>query len=79
MTGSPPIEWRLHLKSSPELVFDHWATDQGRESFWAERSAGTERGFQLEFINGEALEVDIVEASRPQRFTFRYFRGSTVT
>ena len=79
MNGSPPIEWRVHLKSPPELAFDFWATDQGRESFWAERSAGTERGFQLEFINAEAVEVDVLEAVRRRRLVFRYFGGSTVT
>ncbi len=79
MDPLPPIEWRLHLNSAPKAVFDCWATDQGRERFWAERSSASASGFTLQFINGQSLEVEVVESRPPERFAFRYFGGSTVT
>lgn len=75
----PPIEWRLHLKSSPHKLFEYWATDEGRARFWCEQSVTTERGFTLHFVNGHSLEVELTEAVRAERLVFRYFGGSTVT
>ena len=75
----PPIEWRVHLSAPRERAFELWTTDKGRERFWAERSAARDGGFELTFINGEALFVEIVEALAPERFVFRYFGGSSVT
>ena len=79
MERLPPIEWRVHLKSPPEDAFAAWTTDKGRESFWAEESLGNERGFQLRFINGASLDVEVLEATAPSRLAFRYFGGSVVT
>ncbi len=77
MTG-PDIDWRIRFASSPETVWRAWTTDEGRERFWAERSLGDESGFDLDFVNGESLRVDLVEARPPERLVFRYFGGSTV-
>jgi hypothetical protein len=74
-----PIEWRLHLRSSRQAAFAMWASDAGRERFWAERSEATAAGFRLHFINGEALDADLVESVASARFVFRYFGGSTVS
>jgi uncharacterized protein YndB with AHSA1/START domain len=73
------IEWRLHLHSPPEAIFDFWATNKGREQFWAERSRESPAGFTLEFVNGQTIDVELVESRRPEHFAFRYFSGSTVT
>lgn len=78
MTGSA-IDWRVHFASAPEAVWRAWTTDEGRERFWAERSHEAEGGFDLAFVNGERLHVDLVEARAPERLVFRYFGGSTVT
>ncbi len=51
----------------------------GRERFWAEESQSAEGGFDLTFVNGERLHVELVEARAPERLIFRYFGGSTVT
>ena len=75
----PPIEWRAHLSSPRERVFGVWTTDAGRELFWAQRSLTRHGGFELAFVNGQTLFVEIVEALAPERFVFRYFGGSTVT
>ena len=79
MAAQPPIEWRLHLRSSPEAAFTMWTSDAGRERFWAERSEATAAGFRLDFINGQALDVEVVESVSPTRLAFRYFGGSLVT
>ena len=75
----PPIEWRVHLSSSPEAAFDLWTTDSGRARFWAAQSRASGTGFELRFANGQAIEVETVEAARPSLFAFRYFGGSLVT
>ena len=79
MTGSPAIDWRVHFASSAETVWRAWTTDEGRERFWAEASRASEGGFDLRFVNGESLQVEVVEAIPPERLVFRYFGGSTVT
>lgn len=78
MTG-PAIDWRVHFAASPEAVWKAWTTDSGRALFWAETSTAGGGGFDLSFLNGEALRVEIVEARPPERLAFRYFGGSTVT
>jgi uncharacterized protein YndB with AHSA1/START domain len=78
MTG-PAIDWRVRFAASPEAVWQAWTTDGGRERFWAETSRAGEGGFELCFLNGQALRVAIVEARAPERLVFRYFGGSTVT
>ncbi len=78
MTG-PAIDWRVHFAAPPASVWRAWTTDEGRERFWAERSRGDEGGFDLGFVNGERLRVEVVEARPPERLVFRYFGGSTVT
>jgi uncharacterized protein YndB with AHSA1/START domain len=75
----PPIDWRIHFRSSPETVWEAWTTDAGRERFWAKRSIAAENGFSLQFIKGETLSVRIHEATMASRFVFVYFGGSRVT
>ncbi len=75
----PPIEWRLHLRSSPLEAFAIWTSDGGRARFWAERSEASPAGFRLQFINGETLDVEVLETVAHERFVFRYFGGSTVS
>ncbi len=72
-------DWRVRFASPPEAVWQAWTTDAGRERFWAETSSGDDAGFELSFLNGEALRVEVVEARAPGLLVFRYFGGSTVT
>lgn len=78
MSG-PAIDWRVHFRSPAESVWRGWTSDEGRERFWAERSLGDESGFDLAFVNGERLRVELVEARAPELLAFRYFGGSVVT
>ncbi len=77
--SAPAIDWRVHFAGSPETVWQAWTTDAGRGRFWAETSRIAEGGFDLTFLNGDALRVEIVEARAPELLVFRYFDGSTVT
>jgi uncharacterized protein YndB with AHSA1/START domain len=77
--SAPAIDWRVHFEAAPEAVWRTWTTDSGRELFWAETSSEGGGGFDLTFVNGEALRVEVVEARAPERLVFRYFGGSTVT
>jgi uncharacterized protein YndB with AHSA1/START domain len=77
--AAPTIDWRAHFASSPEAVWEAWTTDSGRECYWAETSSSDQRGFELSFLNGESLRVEIIEARAPELLVFRYFGGSTVT
>lgn len=74
----PEIDWRAHFAAPPEAVWKAWTTDAGRRRFWAEESRARTGGFELSFLNGEALRVDVVEARAPELLIFRYFGGSTV-
>lgn len=73
------IDWRVRFASPPEAVWQAWTTDAGRERFWAETSSGGGAGFELSFLNGEALRVEIMEERSLRLLVFRYFGGSTVT
>ena len=75
----PPIDWRVHFRSSSETVWEAWTTDSGRQRFWAKRSLAKENGFSLQFVSGETLWVPVHEAIRASRFVFAYFGGSRVT
>jgi uncharacterized protein YndB with AHSA1/START domain len=72
------ICWRVHLASSPALVFALLAEPAGRARFWAE-SAEAERGtIHFRFADGTALASRVLEHAPPHRFALTYFGGSTV-
>ncbi|HEX6375187.1 MAG TPA: SRPBCC domain-containing protein [Allosphingosinicella sp.] len=77
--AAPAIDWRIHFAAPPATVWRAWTSDAGRERFWAETSRRDDSGFDLAFVNGERLRVDVIEALAPERLVFRYFGGSTVT
>jgi uncharacterized protein YndB with AHSA1/START domain len=70
---------RLHLDSRPERVFDLFATDQGRESFWVSKCRQQGDLIRFSFPNGESLVSRILESSPVRRFSFTYFQDSVVT
>ena len=73
------IIWQLHLKSPPNIVHGMFATDKGREMFWAEKSAEKNGRVELRFIDGLILKPKILRNEPPKRFLFEYFGGSKVT
>lgn len=76
--ATPPIVWRVHLRSAPATVFAMLGTDAGRERFWAERSRSTTdgAGFELEFPNGQRLTCRVLAREAPRKFAVEYFGGS---
>jgi uncharacterized protein YndB with AHSA1/START domain len=73
------IQWRLHLASPRQTVYDMLATPEGRARFWAE-SAGEQNGMiDFRFPNGETWQSKILERMPPNRFRLRYYGGSLVT
>lgn len=73
------VRWRLHLMAPPQQVFDLLSTDQGRGSFWAQRTVQEGGEILFHFPNGETLRSRIVESVPPHRFSLTYFNGSVVT
>ena len=74
----PPIEWKVHLASSPAAVFELLTTDRGRERFWAEHSRCEDSTFTLTFSGGEQLRCAVVAEAASQHFAFRYFADTLV-
>lgn len=75
----PEIVWRLRLRATPEAVFDLLTTDEGRGSFWAERTEQDGERIRFRFPNGETLDSRVHASSRPTRFSLTYFGGSIVS
>jgi uncharacterized protein YndB with AHSA1/START domain len=73
------IDWRVHLASPPDRVFDALATDSGRASFWAESAA--RRGDQIEwrFPGGHGYRGPILAEDRPRTFTVSYYGDTRTT
>ena len=73
------IRWKLHLKSSPQAVFEKLSTNDGRASFWAE-SAGERNGIiHFVFPNQVEWKGRILENIPPQTFQVEYYGGSLTT
>ncbi len=72
------IEWRVHLASPPDRVFDALATDAGRASFWAESAEEADGVVEFVFVNGVTHAGRVLDHDRPRRWAVDYF-GSTVT
>ncbi len=73
------IRWRVHLSSPRERVYTALATGLGRASFWAE--SAVEQGGVIHFVfpNGLTWEAVILEAIPHQKYSVRYYGGSTAT
>lgn len=72
------IKWRIHLKATPERVFDTLASDEGRALFWAADARESDGTISFKFSNGMVLDSKVLERQRPARFALEYFGGSRV-
>lgn len=70
------IQWRIHLSSPPEKVFETLATAQGRASFWAAEAPEYEGTIHFKFSNGMVFESKVLERQPPGLFAVKYFGGS---
>lgn len=69
----PDIRWKIHLRSSPVLVFSVLNSAEGRARFWAESAQETEGFIHFKFSNGEEYKGAILEVTPCTRFELRYF------
>lgn len=72
------IVWRIHLRSSPEVVYDLLASAEGRRRFWAASAEETAGTIAFRFTNGQTVACRILERRPPTRFALTYFGDSTV-
>ncbi len=73
-----PIRYRIHLRSSPQQVFELLSTAGGRERFWA-RSAPEEDGhIAFRFLDGSAYRSRVFLSDPPSAYEVGYFGGSRV-
>lgn len=69
------IVWKIHLKSSPEIVFDFLSTTSGREKFWAEKAPEVNGIIHFSFPNGESYESQILKSKTNTEFQLDYFNS----
>lgn len=73
------IRWKLHLKSSPQAVYEKLSTDEGRASFWAESAVEQNSVILFVFPNEAEWQGKILENNPPHRFKVEYYGGSITT
>ena len=73
------IRWKLHLKSSPETVYQALSTDTGRVSFWAESAIERDGTIHFIFPNQAEWKGKILEAVPSRKFKVEYYGGSITT
>ncbi|MDX1611943.1 MAG: hypothetical protein R3185_06200 [Candidatus Thermoplasmatota archaeon] len=71
------IRWKLHLERPPAAVYAALATDEGRATFWAERTVASQGTVRFEFPGGQATESKILAEEPPERFELVYFGTRT--
>ena len=76
---TPPIRWRIRLRSTPEDVFALLSTAEGRRRFWAESAEQHGSRIAFRFRSGEQWDAALLENAPPSRFRVSYLDGSTVS
>jgi uncharacterized protein YndB with AHSA1/START domain len=71
------IRWRLHLKSTPEKVYQALSTDAGRASFWAESAIEQDGIIHFVFPNKLTWDARILAATPTSQYTIQYIGNST--
>lgn len=72
------IEWKVHLSSPPERVYDFLASAAGRAAFWAESAPERDGTIDFTFPDGLQLRSRILADEPPQRFVLTYFGNSEI-
>ena len=73
------IQWKIHLRSSPEMVYETLATDRGRASFWAESALEQDGSIHFVFPNQAEWRGRMLEKDPPRKFRVEYYGGSLTT
>ena len=73
------IRWKLHLKSSPEYVYQPLPTQEGRASFRAESAVEQDGVIHFVFPNQAEWNGRVLLNEPPYRFQIEYYGGSRTT
>ena len=73
------IHWRLHLKSSPQTVYQKLSTNEGRAAFWAESAIEQNGVIHFVFPNQAEWKGRILEKVPLRKFGVEYYGGSITT
>ncbi len=73
------ILWKIHLKSSPESVYEKLSTNEGRAAFWAESAIERDGMIHFVFPNQAEWRGKILEAEPSRKFKVEYYGGSITT
>ena len=71
----PPIQWKLHLEASQDVVFKFLNTQKGREQFWAESAPEKDGIISFQFINGQYYHSKILDRKNYSLFKIEYFNS----
>lgn len=67
------VTWRMRFRSPPEVVYRALTTDEGRASFWAERSVERGDTIAFEFPGGVTSQAHVLETEQDRLFRIDYF------
>jgi uncharacterized protein YndB with AHSA1/START domain len=77
-SASGEVRMRVHLHSTPDVVYRFLATDAGRESFWAEEAREADSRIRWLFASGERVETKVLAKEPSTRFECEYRDGTVV-
>jgi uncharacterized protein YndB with AHSA1/START domain len=66
------IVWRLHLRSSPQRVYELLTSDEERANYWSKTAVEHDGVIEFEAKNGNRWQSRIVERVPGRRFTMEY-------
>jgi len=69
------VKWKIHLSSSPEMVFQFLTSTNGREQFWAEKAPERDGVIHFIFPNGERYDSKILHIQLNREFHIDYFNS----
>ncbi len=72
------VEWKLHLHSPREKVFEFLTTDEGRCQFWAEFTVEKKGIIHFVFPNGKEYRSVVIEKNHPDTFALEYFQSLVI-
>jgi hypothetical protein len=72
------VEWKIHLRSHREKVFEFLTTDKGRSLFWAEFTVEEKGVIHFVFPSGQEYKSVIVEKNHPDTFAIEYFHSLVI-
>lgn len=78
-SDSDVIRWKLHLKSSPQVVYQTLATSEGHASFWTESAVEEDGIIRFVFPNQAKWHGKILENDPSHKFKVEYYGGGITT